>query len=97
MPICTCVHQSRCESMRFTRDFTKLCMLMDGLGNLKQTLHSLWSNMPYYWCMHLNSGKPNTSTSIFGSEGCEFNIELALHTKHHQETNLVLLMRSILN
>jgi len=40
-----------------------------------------------------NFRKPNTSAS----EGCEFNIELALQTKHHQETNIVLLMRSILN
>lgn len=45
----------------------------------------------------LNSGKTNTSASVFGSEGFEFNIELALHTKHHQEINLVLLMRSTLN
>jgi len=94
MPICTCVHQSQRESMRFARDFTKSC---NGWSGKSLSIHHIVGVCCRKHGFPLNSGKPNTSANVFGSEGCEFNIELALHTKHHQEINLVLLMRSILN
>ena len=76
MPICTCVHQSRCQSMHFARNFTKSCNGWSGKSLSRFCTHCgpTCHTIGVCFTKHgfpLNTGKPNTSACVFGNEGCE--------------------------